>query len=762
MPPPPDPESLDFRVLAMQAPVAWSVIDLDGNQVLGNDVYARMFGYEPDEIASLRVTDLTHPDDLDATAGYLSSLVDGQMDRYETDKRYVRKDGSEFVGHLVASVLRDEAGHPTALVGVITDVTRERSLAEALERSEDRLSKMLTNISDTVTLVDASGGIAASTGLHKTILGYPREFWEDRSIFDIVHPDDRAAAEEMAARVLTTVGEEVMSEYRIRHRDGHYEDVEVAAVNLLEDPAVEAVVLTTRNVSARKATERELVRMRDRAMALAQHRGDFVARVSHELRTPLHAVLGLAELLGATDLSGEQTDLVLAIRSGADHLRKTVDDLLDYARIEAEGVALEPGPVHLRDLVDSVVARSAATGYAPTLEVRTVIDPSLPEVVEVDPHRFEQILTNLLGNAIKFTPDGEVVIRLLTTRDGFELAVVDTGPGIPPEFRDLVFQPFGQVPGASGAVEGTGLGLAVVRALAELMGGSISVEDGERGGACFRVQLPLVAGVRVESPAAEPAQTHGVGARLLVVEDDPVNQLLVRRQLELLGHECDIAVGGQDALDRLAPPDHGYDLVLMDWRLPDLDGLDVTRRLRILEVERGTPVPVVAATASAMPEDRAACRAAGMDDFLAKPVSLDDLSRMVARWVPRLLTAGAAESPAPASTVDDHRLGALRDDIGDDGVFESLLATYVEELDRRQLALEEAHLRGDLPAVHRIGHALRSTSELVGAEQLARLCREVELVEDVVELGRVVEHFGRLAALTKGELLRLSDLGVSA
>lgn len=746
------PEDIDFRAVAAQAPVAWSVIDLDGRQVVGNEVYASMFGYTIEEIASLGVPDLTHPDDQAMTDAYLPRLVSGELDRFEIDKKYVRKDGSVFIGHLVASLMRDVDGAPQALVGVITDVTRERELAQQVAQSEERLSKMLTNISETVSLVAPDGTITATTGFHTEILGYPTAFWDDASIFDLVHPDQRERAEALAAEVLSTPRAELRGEFRVRHRLGHYEEVELAAVNLLDDPAVGAVVLTTRNVSERKAQERELVRVRDRALRLAEQRSAFVANVSHELRTPLHAVLGLAELLDQTELTDEQQSFVAGIAAEATRLRETVDDLLDHARVEADGLVLEPQETGLRDLIDAVVRRNAAAEHAHGLDITCEIDGSVPELAILDEHRVDQVLTNVVGNAVKFTTSGSVAVDARAEGHELHVAVEDTGPGIPSELHEQVFEPFTQVPGQSTATSGSGLGLALVRGLVELMGGSVDFGPRPGGGTIFRLRIPFEPGERKHSSESEDTRTMDPstsGISVLVVEDNPTNQMLVRQQLGRLGHACTISPDAHDALDRLATADHGFDLVLMDWQLPDIDGLEATRRLRRLEADR-TPVPVIAVTASAMPEDRAACRAAGMDDFLPKPVALADLSAMIDRWAPQ--PTSSAKGGSATADVDRSRLEHLVDDLGDRSVVASLVTSYLSELEVRRGLLADAHRDGDLEVLHRVGHTLRSTSEMLGAERLVRVCRRMEDASDTTDLDALLTSFTGAADETEAGL----------
>jgi PAS domain S-box-containing protein len=758
-----EPDDLDFRAVASQAPVAWSVVDLEGRQVVGNQVYADLFGYEIDEMRDLTVHDLTHPEDRTWTDDYLARLISGETDRFETDKHYVRKDGSSFRGHLVASLMRDEAGAPMALVGVIADVTAERAMAEQLILAEERLSKMLTNISDTLTLVSADGEISATSGLHTEVLGYPTDFWPGRQILDIVHPDDVEQARAMADGVLQAPGTELTAEFRIRHRQGHYEDVEMAAVNLLDDPAVGAIVLTTRNVTERKANQRAMAQMRDRALALAEQRAAFVANVSHELRTPLHAVLGLTELLGDSELTTEQAEFVEGIRFEARRLHETVDDLLDYARIEADGITLEPSAVDLAELVDSVLRRAAVSEFARGLTIDAAVGDEVPDVLRVDGHRLDQILTNLVGNAVKFTPEGRVDLVIAVTADQqlvFEVA--DTGPGVPSEMRSAVFEPFAQVPGTVSAVGGTGLGLALVRGLVALMSGSVELDCPPTGGSVFRVRLPLEAGERraVSEERVGP-DVPPRGASVLVVEDNEVNQLLVRQQLERLGHRSRIVGTAGAGLDLLCGAHHEFDLVLMDWQLPEIDGLEATRRLRSHERAHGGHVPVIAVTASAMPEDRAACRAAGMDDFLPKPVAMAELAAVIDRWTQAPVDATVSPTTTTVTEavggIDPAALERLVDDLGDRTVVVSLVERYLAELMEREERLVEALRADDHEVLHRVGHTLRSTSEMLGATGLTDVCRRLERANDDADLGQLMAEFASAAGAARTGLRRWID-----
>lgn len=749
------PEDIDIATVAAHAPVEWAVTTIDGRHILCNEAYGDLFGRSVDELTGTHVGELLadSTEGVDYDIDCLEQLrVRGQA-HHRSDHRYLRADGSEFTGLLRVNLLCDPGEAPIGVIRVVADVSRQRMKADELAHSQAHLTKMLRNISDTVTLIDSDARVLSTTGFHKEVLGYPREFWTANRIFDLAHPDDIAEAQDLAAQVLAEPGVEHATEIRARHASGHHETLEVSAVNLLDDPEVGAIVVTSRNVSDRKRVESELAVLRDEALALAQERANFVATVSHELRSPLHAVLGLSELLATRISDPEQHELLDGIRREAEQLRATVDDLLDYSRYESHGITIENGPVDVHALIERITGRARAAEHASELTVRSIIAENLPPVIEGDAYRLEQVLTNLMGNAVKYTRAGGVTIRAVspaTGRIAFEIA--DTGPGIPESHRELIFEPFVQVPGPSSA-RGTGLGLALVKALTELMHGRVTLECPASGGTVVTVDFPAT-----PTPAESSARPITVGrpsakgASVLVVEDNPVNQMLVRRQLERLGHRATIVSTAREGLDLLAESSHSHDLVLMDWQLPDIDGLEATRMLRRSERETGTHVPVVAMTASAMPEDRASCRAAGMDGFLAKPVGLRDLEDAIVRWARFGPSRSRPAREAAGGSFDPHALTTLLEDLGDHTIVLSLVEHYLAELDQREQAVCEAASSSSYDSLHRIGHTLRSTSEMMGVLEMRDLCRELEAVTGAADATELVERFASAAERTRDTL----------
>jgi len=401
---------------------------------------------------------------------------------------------------------------------------------------------------------------------------------------------------------------------------------------------IEAIVSMIGLVVLQESAQRQ-------AHKLAQAKSEFLAKMSHEIRTPLNGVIAAADLMAATQLNDEQRELLDTLRLSAKTLLGIINDILDFSKIEAGRMVLETLPFTPTVLVEEVVSIMAPAAHSKGLTVRTELSSSLPHSVAGDPLRLRQILLNFVGNAIKFTACGEVVIRAMRLKKGegqsawLRFEVQDTGVGIPPEKQAGIFDAFTQADSSvTRQYGGTGLGLAICKRLVELMGGQIGVYSQPGQGSCFwfEVPLPVIQENAPEETTAQPSgsalNSHELdGVRVLLVEDNPVNQKVAIRMLQKLGCVVELAENGQQALEKLERA--SYDIVLMDMQMPVMDGLTATRLLRQREQQTGHHQVVIALTANAMQTDRELCLEAGMDDYLSKPLTLDALQVMLFRWI---------------------------------------------------------------------------------------------------------------------------------
>ena len=463
--------------------------------------------------------------------------------------------------------------------------------------------------------------------------------WQSR-----IHPDDKAVAQDRVRAHIEGESETYENVHRLRHKDGHYVWI-MALGKLLRDSQGRPNRMVGIHVDITEQRQ-----AREQAEAANQAKSEFLATMSHEIRTPMNGVIGMLQLLHDSPLTAEQDQQVTMARQSAESLMALIDDILDLSKIEAGRMEIDHLPfdpaAQLAEAGELLRERAESKG----LQLDVSIDPTVPPAVLGDARRLRQVVTNLIGNAIKFTETGSVDMRVWSEpraddRLDLLLEIRDTGIGIEPEVQRRLFAPFTQADASTTRkYGGTGLGLAICRRLLDQMGGTISLASEPGRGSRFTVVLPvelapsLTAGAQDKGTSRGPREGEPAACgNVLLVEDNPVNQQVARLMLTRLGMNVTVAGNGEEALGTLTGTSADqFDIVLMDVQMPVMDGHEATRRLRAYEEEHGLPrKPVIALTSNVMAADREAAVEVGMDDFLSKPFAKSELEAVVRRWVGR-------------------------------------------------------------------------------------------------------------------------------
>jgi PAS domain S-box-containing protein len=682
----------------------------------------------------------------------------GSSSGWRQDWRAIRRD--EF--DVLDAVYRSRAGHqfPVEISRALVTFQGEEYVCDFARDVSERLQKesalrnfktTLERISDCVFMFDAETlkfTYANRHGLEH--LGYTAAELFTLTPLDIKLDITPARFKTLVGSLVTQRRDVVRLETEHRHKDGHRIPVEVYLHYLTDEDGKGRFVATVRDIADRRHYEEALEQARRLAEQANLAKSHFLANMSHELRTPLNGVIGMTELLSGTSLTDQQRQFIDACRKSGESLLQLINRILDFSKIEAGKLELDVHAFNLvqlvSDTVDTMRWRATEKGLATPWHV----DNLARHTLRGDSGRVRQVLVNLISNAIKFTESGSVTlhVRQIERNENqitLRFSVSDTGIGVPTHKQEKLFETFSQVDSSTTRkYGGTGLGLSICKSLIELMGGTIGVRSESGTGSTFWFDLPFEIASQAEEQAVEgaPPNEQRFNGRVLVAEDNEINQMYIATLLKKLGCECTTVGNGQEAIELLR--ETPFDLVLMDCQMPEMDGFEATRAIRELETDSPDtqPVPIVALTANAIKGDRERCLDAGMDDYLSKPVRIEEVSAVLARYLKSATPQALEEAPAEIIACQDASQAspiveseeplpidpqALLDRcIGNLEFAESLLDELDSTGSRQVEEIRQFSTQGKATETANAAHALKGATGILCAQELCRLASEIE------------------------------------
>lgn len=635
-----DPQDL-FKHLYINAPIGIALISMDRKWMHVNPAVCKIFGYSEEEFANFTVDDIRHLDDKDNTKDLLAELLDGVIPSFEIENRYFNKNGSIVWTYVYVSLVRDDHdGEPLHYITQFIDVTKNKLAELKLQESIERYTSLKKYNHDAIISFGLDGIIINGNNMVEQLTGYCIEELIGSGMSKLI-------GTKKSTSLLLALNDQVEIEKVekginfIQHKDGYSVEVLVTLAPIIIQNQTMGFYIIAKDMTEQK----KLIIEKEAAEKTNKAKSEFLAMMSHEIRTPMNGVIGMTDVLLDTKLDEEQIEYVQIIKKSGDTLLAIINDILDFSKIESGKTELLEEPLNVRDILSETLYMVMSKALEKNLEITTSVCPKVPNLVYGDITKLKQVLLNLLSNAIKFTPQGAISISIdMVSQEmnkvRLQFAVQDTGIGVPKEQVGKLFDPFYQVDHfMTRKTEGTGLGLAICKKLVELMDGQIwhEASQDQTGStflftANFRVQSDHLDSSQYEmwpQPNEIVENATDQSLKILIAEDNEVNQFVLKKMIEKLGHQATIVQNGREAVE--AAKRSSYDIIFMDIQMPWMDGLAATKLIN--EMLNGKKSPyIVAVTAHAIKGDCEKYLSEGMNAYISKPISINAISEIIGRF----------------------------------------------------------------------------------------------------------------------------------
>jgi len=724
-----------------------------------NPAFTQILGFEEKELLGTPYSNLLHPDDVEGSLKEVERLGTG-IKTIGFENRFKTKTGNYRLLSWVANP--DAATGELYCIG--RDITEKRETEQKLFKMQERHLTFFNNSQGIMSTHDMQGNLLHVNPAGAKMLGYTTEELEAKNLVDVLSPETRGNVkpylkllkENRRAEGLMTV---ISKQGEIK--TWKYNNI------LITDGDEEYAIGNALDITELIYIENELKKAKDLAEKNAAAKDVFLANMSHEVRTPMNAIIGFSELLASTKLNSEQREFIDSVQLAGENLIVIINDILDFSKIESNNLTLEELPISLREITNHVKKLLVQKATEKGLALNLYIEDEIPEFILGDKVRLTQILTNTIGNAIKFTEKGKIdvfchVVSKNDTSCKIEISVKDTGIGIPADKLALIFERFKQADNdTTRKYGGTGLGLSISKKLTELFGGTIQVHSQVDVGSEFTIQVPFQITTALKENAAHKKSKTSTynNIHVLLVEDNELNQKLAKKILEKNYIKVEIVNNGQEAIDALKK--QSFNLIMMDLQMPLMDGYGATAVIR-KELKLNTPI--LAITAHSLVGEKVKCIASGMNDYLSKPFKehelLDKILPLVKNVDAEIKTNPKNQKPDITNKM--YSLSYLEEIADGDSLFiDESISIFLNAVPQDLQILQDSILKNDLETVKKTTHKLKASYSMFQADKCVEICRSIESCGDFIIIKKEVDLLAQISTLLLKDMTHDWKPGVS-